>query len=189
MESVFSLINFRRNKVDFEDKLIAKAVKGDDKAFIEIIKIHKTYLYKTAYAYVKNEQMALDIIQETTYKAFLNIKGMKEPKFFKTWITRILINISINMMKKESKVVYIGEESPLVDSTSVLSIEEKLDLYNAIDLLKDSYKTAIILKYFNDLTINDIAEIMNISSNTVKSNLKRGRESLKNILKEDGIDE
>lgn len=189
MENVFSLINFKKNKVNSDYSLIIKAMKGEDKAFIELIKIHKSYLYKTAYAYVKNQQIALDIIQETTYKAFMNIKEIKEPKYFKTWITRILINTSINLMKKENKVVYIDEESPLVDSTSILSVEEKLDLYNAIDLLKDSYKTAIILKYFNDLTINDIAEIMKISSNTVKSNLKRGRESLKNILKEDGIDE
>lgn len=60
-----------------------------------------------------------------------------------------------------------------------------MDLYNAIDTLKDKYKTVIILRYFNNMSIDDIAKTMEIPSNTVKSHLRRAKESLSKILKED----
>ena len=60
----------------------------------------------------------------------------------------------------------------------------ELDLYDAIDLLKPKYKTVIILKYFDDMKIEDISYVLNIPENTVKSHLKRAKESLSSILKE-----
>jgi RNA polymerase sigma-70 factor (ECF subfamily) len=66
----------------------------------------------------------------------------------------------------------------------IVKIDEKLDLYNAVDLLKNNYKTIIIMKYFNDLTIKEIGYTLNLSENTVKTNLKRAKEALFKILKE-----
>jgi RNA polymerase sigma-70 factor (ECF subfamily) len=64
-----------------------------------------------------------------------------------------------------------------------------LDLYNAIDILRDNYKTVIILKYFNDMTIESIANVMDIPENTVKTYLRRAKENLNKILKEDYLNE
>ena len=66
----------------------------------------------------------------------------------------------------------------------IVKIDEKLDLYNAVDLLKNNYKTIIIMKYFNDLTIKEIGYTLNLSENTVKTNLKRAKEALFKILME-----
>ena len=66
----------------------------------------------------------------------------------------------------------------------IVKIDEKLDLYNAVDLLKNNYKTIIIMKYFNDLTIKEKGYTLNLSENTVKTNLKRAKEALFKILKE-----
>ena len=76
------------------------------------------------------------------------------------------------------------DENSIIYSEKSISIEEKLDLYDAIDLLKPKYKTVIILKYFDDMKIEDISYVLNIPENTVKSHLKRAKESLSSILKE-----
>lgn len=83
------------------------AMKGDSEAFTSLIKENKKYLYKIAYSYVKNQQMSLDILQESIYKAFVNIKKLKKESVFKTWITKILINECINTIRKNAKVTSI----------------------------------------------------------------------------------
>jgi RNA polymerase sigma-70 factor (ECF subfamily) len=172
-----------------QDILIKKAIKGDADAFTELIKSNKVYLYKIAYSYVKNEQTALDILQESTYKAFINIKKLNKPAFFKTWVTKIIINEALNTIRKDKNIVSINEDTPLHNEQNTVSIEEKLDLYNALDNLRDNYKTVILLKYFNSLSVENISYIMDIPQNTVKSHLKRAKESLSKILKEDYLHE
>ncbi|WP_373600227.1 sigma-70 family RNA polymerase sigma factor [Paraclostridium bifermentans] len=176
-------IPLQKIRKNSEQDLAKAAIRGDSDAFSELIKIHKASLYKIAYSYVKDEQKALDILQETVYKGLINIEKLKEAKYFKTWITKILINTSIDYSKKEEKIVYI-EETILSEDHKNISIEDKLDLYDAIDMLSDNYKMVIILKYFNDMTDEQIAKNMDIPINTVKSHLRRAKEKIKQILKD-----
>ncbi len=189
MESIFKLPWHKNFKKDSEISLAKASIKGDLLAFTELMKRHKVYLYKIAYSYIKDEQKALDILQETTSKGLINVSKLKEPQFFKTWITRILINIAIDYSKKESNIVYLNDEVLINDYIENVGIEEKLDLYDAIDMLNDKYKMVIILKYFNDMTYEQIGSSMDIPVNTVKSHLRRARLELKNILSEGDLNE
>lgn len=189
MEKVFSLPFKTKEKDSLEITLVNKAKKGDPESFTELYNIYKVYLYKIAYSYVKDENKALDILQECAYRGFLNIAKIKKPIFFKTWITRILINVAIDYLKKDSKIIYLNNDIPMASSKEKISIEEKIDLYNAIDTLREKYKTVIILKYFNNMSIQDISYIMGIPINTVKSHLRRAKEELNNTLKEGYLDE
>ena len=184
MKKIISLPWQKIKEEPLDITLAKKAKNGDSDAFTELYKMHKIYLYKIAYSYVKDENKALDIMQECAYKGFLNVHKLKNPNMFKTWITRVLINVAIDYMKKESKVVYLDNDSLISCDEKDISLEEKMDLYNAIDTLKDKYKTVIILRYFNNMSIDDIAKTMEIPSNTVKSHLRRAKESLSKILKE-----
>lgn len=169
----------------FKDRIVKKAIAGDKEAFSDIVKEHKEYLYKTAFMYMKDEEKALEVLQETIIRGFINIKKLKNVSYFKTWITRILINVSLDMIKKDSKNEEFKEEHIKDHNVSNgLGIEERLDLYSSVDLLNDNYKTVIILKYFNDLKIQDIALVMDIPENTVKTYLSRAKKMLKDILKE-----
>lgn len=161
-----------------------KSIKTNCASFEKLLLQYKSYLYKVAYTYVKDKQVALDILQETSFKAWLNIHTLKDEEKFKPWITKILVNTALNYIKKESKVIYMEDENSIIYSEKSISIEEKLDLYDAIDLLKPKYKTVIILKYFDDMKIEYISYVLNIPENTVKSHLKRAKESLSSILKE-----
>ena len=180
------IINFsNKREEDYEEyKLVEKAQVGCDESFEVLINLYKEYLYKMAFLHMKNEHDALDIYQETIYKAYINIIKLRNSRFFKTWITKILINNvnqkhrHYNKFKDEKVEDYIGE-------ISYSSIEENIDLYDAIDSLEEKYKTSIILQYFHDLNISQISEIMECNENTVKSYIRRAKKKLYDILKED----
>ena len=185
-DSVIKMINSSNQTKDRykEYELVEKAQKGRDNAFEELINIYKEYLYKMSFLYVKNEHDALDIYQETVYKAYINIHKLKNSRFFKTWITKILINNVKLKQRHDNKFTdekldnYIGE-------ISYSSLEEKIDLYDAIDSLNDKYKTSIILQYFHDFSISQISEIMDCNENTVKSYIRRAKKKLYDLLKEE----
>lgn len=178
----------RKNELN-EIKLIKESMKGNKESFGILIKNNKEYLYKMAFLYVKDEQDALEVIHETVYRAFLNIEKLKKAKFFNTWITRILINVSIDFLKKKGKNEMLDESTPIRKERCEISTEEKLDLYNAIDLLNDNYKTVIIMMYFNDMKIKDISKVMEIPENTVKTYLRRAKQALGEVLKEGYLNE
>lgn len=170
-------------------RLIKRAIKGDSNAYTEIIKGYKEYLYKMAFLYVKNEELALEVLQETVYKGFMNISKLKKSEYFKTWITRILINTAIDIQKSMKKTVPIDDECVLESKPIGISVEERIDLYRAIDYLKDKYKTVIIMKYFDDMKISQIASLMSIPESTVKTYLSRAKKELGCFLEEGYLNE
>jgi len=178
---------FKNKEVTIELSLIKAAIKGCKNSFMTLIEVNKEYLYKTAFLYVKNEHDALEIYQETVYKSYINISKLKNPEFFKTWITRILINSANDKLKSKTKYedINVIENLPQDHIYNDIAIEDKLDLYDAIDSLNLNFKTAIILKYFQDLSIKEISEAMECPENTVKSYIYRGKIQLLNKLKGD----
>ena len=171
-------------KVD-NDKKIKLAQKGDDNAFYELISERKAQLYKTAFTYVKNKEDALDIVSETVYKAYISINKLKEPSLFNTWLTRILINTSLDSINKSSKVVPF-EENVSSDIGLILKDDEQImDLRVAVDKLQGEYKTIVILKYFQDMTLVEIAKVLQCPLGTVKTRLHKALGVLRLDLKEE----
>lgn len=132
---------------------------------------------------MKNEQDSLDLVGSTILKGYQNIRTLRKPELFKTWLTKILINTAKDELKK---IVYYNEidEEHISDRYQAVSLEETLDLKSAIELLPEKYRTAIILKYFSGLSVREISYIMNAPEGTVKAYLSRARNELKKILKE-----
>ena len=177
----------KKNKSTEEIDLVRDAKKGSEQAFEELINIYKEYLYKMAFIYTKNEHDALDIYQETVYKGYLNIDKLKDSSYFKTWITRILIN-NVNMKNRHVNRFKDVEVEDYIGEIEYSSIEEKIDLYDAIDVLEEKYKTPIILQYFQDLTVSQISKIIDCNENTVKSYIRRGKKKLYDLLKEEAYE-
>ena len=160
-----------------------------EELFIDLIDICKENLYKIAFSYLKNEQNSLDAVSETIYKAYKNIDKLKNREFFNTWIIKILIN-SCKSVLKNNKVIYIDEyDKTKKDNFDILETDFKLsinlDLYNAIDKLNDKFKSIIILKYLEDMTIIQISEVLNLPEGTVKVYLRRALGVLKIELGEE----
>ncbi|MEI4801313.1 sigma-70 family RNA polymerase sigma factor [Bacillus sp. NPDC077411] len=166
-----------------EIKLVKKAKKGDDAAFEQLISLHQDQLYRTAYMYVQNKEDALDIVQETVYKAYLSLEQLQKPNFFLTWLTRILIHNAYQVLNEKKKVQQLEDSRECKDVRNVANrIEQNIDLQAAIGKLDENYQTVIILHYYYDLPINQIAWHMNVPEGTVKTYLHRARKSLKKLL-------
>jgi RNA polymerase sigma-70 factor (ECF subfamily) len=171
--------------MDIEEQ-VKLAKTGNEKAFEYLVDINKEGLYRTAFAYVKNEQDALDIVQETVYKAYISIDKLNKPKYFKTWLTRILINNAISFINKRKKVVYITDVMP--DDTNLYQgnlVDEKLDILNSIEKLEDKYKSVVVLKYFQDLTITEISEVLHCPPGTIKTYLNKALKKLRIFMNEE----
>jgi len=169
--------------------LVKRAIKGNKEAYTSLIHQYKKELYKIAFIYTKNEDDALGAIDETVYKAYISIKKLRKPEYFKTWLIRILINECTSVLKKQNKIVLEDDNSAFdiaIEDESNFKFDYE-ELYEAINKLSDKQRTAIILKYFNDLKLSTISEIMEVPENTVKSYIRRGILTLKDLLKEDWV--
>ncbi|MGL4453372.1 MAG: sigma-70 family RNA polymerase sigma factor [Sarcina sp.] len=174
--------------MDFNDK-VKRAKKGDEEAFLFLMNECKKKLYRTAYSYVKDESLALDIVQETVYKAYISIDKLKKVEYFTTWITRILINNALDVVKKNNKVVYLADKQFFenIEDKEKISSEEKICLWEAIDSLEEKHREVIVLKYFNDMTVTEIAEVLSYPVGTVKTYLNKGLVRLRKIVEKDVV--
>ncbi len=168
-------------------KLVQNAKKGNDEAFEQLISSVRHKLYRTAYSYVRNEQDALDIYQETIYKAYTSLKSLKKPESFQSWILKILVFKSIDFIRKDSRHFTTDNTeifAELISKENVDYIAHSMDLSDAFKFLDPKYKTIILLRYYHDLSIKEIATILNYPEGTVKSYINRAKKELKPILKE-----
>lgn len=151
---------------------------------IEFIEENQDKLYRIAFSYIKNEDLALDIVQESIEKALRNIKTLKHEEYVKTWFYRILINESLGYIRRNKNTILCQVEDLKDDIEWNDNITiEGIDLYNNIGKLKEKLRTVIILRFFEDLKIEEIARITKTSPNTVKSRLYKGLEELKKLIK------
>ena len=173
--------------------LIERARSGDDDAFLKLFQKYEQEIYRTAFIYVKNQNDALDAVQETAYRSFKSIKNLKEPKFFKTWLIRIAISCSLDILRKRKKVILL---TPEFEEYITDDVEDANDIYilevtvqDLIKCLNENEKSVIILRFYQDLTIREVSETMDIPLGTAKTVLYRALKKLRETLKGDGINE
>lgn len=168
----------------FQKNFNTSKVKLENNNFEDLIREEKNKLFRIAFLYSRDNYDALEIVQETLFKAFKRKKSLKEPQYFSTWITKILINTALDFINKRYRL-QLFEEIEKPQEFKGITVEEKIDLIGAINRLKEPYKTVIILRYYKDFAIKQIAETLNCPEGTVKTNLHRGIGELKFDLKED----
>ena len=182
-------------KCEDDEKVIAKAQEGDLFSFDHLVKKYQKKIYTLAYRMVKNHDAADDIAQETFINAYSSIKSFKLGHSFYTWLYRICMNLSINYLKRQKFVIpesqFEEEVSPLekkTESEDPLSLlvqkEQERKIEQAIDSLPPKYKAVFILKVYEDLSYEEIAQTLKISLGTVMSRLFRARERLQELLKD-----
>lgn len=165
-------------------KLVSRAKKGDADAFQELIHGEKDKLYRMAYVYMRNEEDALEVFQDTLYKAFSSLSTLKNDKYFSTWLTRILINTALAHLKEKRRVVSMDQHTlENVGDKNQVTREEKLDLLQAMEDLEEKYKTVLLLRFYKDYTIRQISAILSSPEGTVKTHIHRGLAFLRKKLK------
>lgn len=153
--------------------------KGDTKAYGELIQLHKDYFYRNAFCYVKNVDLAGDVFQEAVTIGMLSIKDLKNPNYFRTWMTRIIYNCANEMFRKAEREIgsLDAEIRDRAEENGGASREEIIDLHNAVESLEEPYRTIIKQKYFEDKKISEIAAYTGRAEGTVKSDLSRAKEN------------
>ena len=152
---------------------------------IDFVKNNQEKLYRVAFSYSRNEEEALDLIQEAITKALKNIDKLKEKEYIKTWFYRILINECLQYIKKNKRIITCElqeiESKEWNDNISV----EGIDVYKCVQSLNEKLKTVIILRFFEDMKIDEIAKITKTNENTVKSRLYKGLKELKKLIEKE----
>lgn len=167
------------------EELIIKAQKGDKEAFTEIILSIKNDLYKIAKIRINNNDDIEDIIQETMIEAYKCIKKLKEPKKFKQWTISILINRCNKFYTKKYRDESNLEEFNFDTYKNINisnEIEDNLNFYYLISELKYEERIIALLYYMEKYTADEIADILKMNKNTIRTHLSRARQKLKNIL-------
>ncbi|MGI6069282.1 MAG: RNA polymerase sigma factor [Blautia sp.] len=157
------------------EQLIRKARQKDPDAFVQLMQLYMQDMYKVARSYLKNDEDAADAISDTILACYEKIHTLKKDKYFKTWMTRILINKCNDMLHKKKTLV-------LSDYTPEPAFWEEdytnLEWNQVLLSLDEKYRLVVMLYYVEGFKIREIAQILDVSESTIQTRLARAREKL-----------
>lgn len=152
----------------------------------EIILSSYEAMYRTAFVYLRQEEDAMDAVQEAIVKALKQVDSVREPEYLKTWLFRILINTALDEQKRKKKILPLLNE----EEVSREDVYRDLDVLNVLNSLEETERIVVSLRYFEDWKIEDIAWYLKKNVNTVKSILYRSLKKLKTeLVKEEPANE
>ena len=153
--------------------LVKKSQRHDKDAFTELMQLYMKDMYRTAIAILMNEEDAADALQDTILTCWEKIYTLKKAEYFKTWMTRILINHCYDIIRANPTCGNMGsyEEPSKCD-------EYNLELKEAYASVDERYRLPLELYYSQGFKIREIAELLSLPQNTVKTRLSRGRKQL-----------
>ena len=154
-------------------QLIRKARSKDPDAFSSLIYFYMKDLYRVAISILMNDKDAADVIQDTILGCWEKLHTLKQEKYFKTWLTRILINHCYDMRKKQQRMTTMEDyEEPVAED------QYNVELKEALGQLDEKYRIVMVLYYSEGYQTGEIAELLEIPRSTVQTRLQRGREKL-----------
>lgn len=164
----------RRKRMD-KKQLVEKAKNGDQEAFVTLIKGYEKVLFNTALKMLKNETDVADTLQDTVLIAYEKLNTLRNPKYFNTWLYKILLN---QVLKKLNS----NKDFQLIEQTITTEDNQRdFEFEDLIQRLSVEYRTVIVLYYYNGFSIAEISKIMSKPIGTIKSDLSRARHQLRNL--------
>ena len=175
-------------------KLTAKAKSGDNKAFEKLYKLTEREVWFTCISFLKNETTAQDIMQETYITAFLKLDTLQKEDQFKSWINRIAVNKCKDFLKGKGEIQLddeIFENQTIVDERmsipeEYISDKAKREIILSImqEVLSDVQYQTVLMHYFHEMTVDEIAEVFECSRGTVLSRLNYSRAKMKTAIED-----
>ncbi len=177
---------------------INQVLKGDHNAFGEIVEIYKDKVFQICFRMLGNRQEAEDLAQEAFVRAYVNIRSFNITMKFSTWLYRIATNLCIDRLRKKKPDYYLDAEVAGTEGLNMYSQiasdlakpeeeVESLELQETIQVeimkLPEKYRSVIVLKYIEELSLKEISEILDLPVGTVKTRIHRGREALRKQLR------
>ncbi|MFX3636058.1 MAG: RNA polymerase sigma factor SigW [Candidatus Pristimantibacillus sp.] len=180
-----------------EARLARLALKGDQRAFAELVTLYQDKLFHMAYRMLNNRQEAEDVVQEAFLRVHKNLERYDENLKFSTWIYRIATNLCIDRLRKRKPTYSLDAESSehegldgysmipsdnrTPESEMLLSETQRI-IHEAIESLPPKYKTVMMLRYIQELSLQEISDVLDMPVTTIKTRVHRGREFLRKKL-------
>lgn len=171
----------RKSAAIMDKELLQNILNGDKESFKKLYDDYSHHALRTAFAITKNRETAKDAVQETFIRVYLNLSGYDSSKPFQPWFYKILVN-ECNRLLKKGTTLSFADSSLEEDRIAEKEKESFHNLHDAIDSLNDIYRIPVILKYLQGFSEKEIAAILDLNLNTVKSRLFKGRQKLKAAL-------
>jgi RNA polymerase sigma-70 factor (ECF subfamily) len=170
--------------------ILIRARAGDLEAFEYILSFYEKDIYNYCLKILRNSHNATDVTQDTFIKVYTHRKNIDPEKNIKTWIFTIATNTAYDFLraKKRKKEISLDEEGETISSLEAYYPKEGIvsDVEKALEKIKPEYKKTLLLFYQQGFQYQEIADILEMPINTVKTYISRGKEQLKEILKEYG---
>ena len=148
----------------------------DKEFFVEELEAHHAMLYRVAYTILQNDDTCRDALQDTALRAWEKRHTLREDRYFRTWVTRILINACYDTRRRHRRVVVMEE----IPEQSVLPQDPGLAM--ALEQLPERLRLPLVLHYAEGMSYAEIADALRIPQSTVRSRLHNGREQLRKEL-------
>lgn len=158
------------------DSLIRKAMQKDADSFVQLMETYMHSMYKTAWVYLKNENDVADAIQETILICYEKLDTLRNEKFFKTWMIRILINNCNDILRHRQSFINTDEE---LVKEFIEKDYERCEWKEMLNSLDEKYRVIVLLYYSQGLKVREISELLQLNKNTVLTRLARAKEQLK----------
>ena len=172
--------------------LVNEVRMGDRAAFAELVRRHQKPLYRMALRFTKDHGSAEDVVQETFIKAFNKLHTFEERSSFKSWIFRIAINLSKNVLRSHSRIEVDLEDiqlSVVAQNETDLVFKEVRDVVDdEVQKLPERQRMALSLRVFEELSFQEIAVIMDCPYDTAKANFRHAVLKLQKTLRSQGVD-
>lgn len=171
--------------MDKTEKLVRRAQQGQKDAFVQLMEESKLSMSRTALAILHREEDAADAIAETVLTAFAKLYDLRQPKYFKTWLTRILLNNCYMILRQQRRTVPL-EEIPESrwESDPAGDYDNVIDIRDSFRELAENDKLILTLFYMEDLPVKEIAQLLHLRENTVRARLTRSRNRLRKVYLE-----
>lgn len=183
--------NRAQSKMDQE--LVSQTLAGDDRAFEKLVEKYKKRVYYLAYRMTRDHDSADELAQESFVKAYQALKNFRQGYNFYTWIYRICVNLTINFLKHERHSVsadllkemdMLPEPSAGLDQLEQMIASEQAGIVRkAMDMLPPEQKAAFLLKTLDNMSYEQMSEVMGCSIGTIMSRLFRARQKLRKALR------
>ena len=164
-----------------DSELVRRARAGDGSAFSMLVRRHERSCYATAYAITRSQWDAADAVQDALADAYANLATLRDPDRFGAWVSRIVVNRCNGLLRKRARILPM-EEPPEPAAFVWDGPEGGIDLMQAVQALAPDHREVIALRYFRDLKVADIAEVLGCPPGTVKSRINRALAALEAAL-------
>lgn len=168
-------------------ELVKRAMHGDTQAFVTVIQECTESMYRVARSFLRDDEDIADVIQNTIMICFEKIGTLRNPNYFKTWMTRILINECKDMLMRQKNIQLTESMEDIMDRNRQFCqsrIEEDFETRELLSLLDEKYRAIMILYYLEGFKVSEIGKLLDMKVSTVKTRLSRGRWELQQLYEE-----